>query len=315
MQKVAPELDAKTLQENIQQVLHHAIGPLTAKQVHDLLPAPLRQPPEELTELLEKAVKQGQLFRYAPYRSKAHRYWSKQPDVYLQEVIMELLNSQPMTRSELKTKWKSRLKDFSEKKRLQTLKQLIDQGQIKEWPLLKGRRSKRLSTQPPEPAEYLVPVFQALSKELQDHFHRLIASGLSRQAALDTAKQIFLSLPLFLQSEAPTTTISPPPNPAPTMEKLLDESDGLESAILEWMLVVEPAASQGALVSLPELRASLEFKHAGKSRFDHAVLRLAELGRLLLHRHDFPGSLREDQRAALVTDGEGRFYIGAMLNV
>ena len=99
--------------------------------------------------------------------------------------------------------------------------------------------------------------------------------------------------------------------PAP-VESHSDE-ESLESRILERMVEVVPAAVNGALVSLRDLRRSMDFQNVDKSAFDQAVLRLADQGKVALHRHDFPAGLSTEDRAELVTDATGDFYVGIAL--
>jgi len=63
----------------------------------------------------------------------------------------------------------------------------------------------------------------------------------------------------------------------------------------------------GALLSVRGLRSHCALD---KPRFDGAVLRLAAAGELSLHHHDFPASLPEAERAALVEDPHGVHYVG-----
>ena len=79
------------------------------------------------------------------------------------------------------------------------------------------------------------------------------------------------------------------------------------------MVEVVPAAVNGALVSLRDLRRSMDFQNVDKSTFDQAVLRLADQGKVALHRHDFPVGLSPEDRAELVTDATGDFYVGIAL--
>jgi hypothetical protein len=61
------------------------------------------------------------------------------------------------------------------------------------------------------------------------------------------------------------------------------------------------------------LRRHMRDMFPTKAVFDTAVLQLAAAGRVDLHRHTFPANLDEQERTALVTDGEGDFYMGIVL--
>jgi DNA-binding HxlR family transcriptional regulator len=90
---------------------------------------------------------------------------------------------------------------------------------------------------------------------------------------------------------------------------LFDEPD-LAERILERMSHVNPAAANGALISLRDLRRSMDFQGLDKPAFDRAVLRLADQGRVALHRHDYPWSLSDEEKAEMVPDGRGGYYVG-----
>lgn len=47
-----------------------------------------------------------------------------------------------------------------------------------------------------------------------------------------------------------------------------------------------------------------------KERFDRAVMELYRKGAVVLHRHDAPFLISEEGRNELLTDGEGRYYVG-----
>lgn len=73
------------------------------------------------------------------------------------------------------------------------------------------------------------------------------------------------------------------------------------------MRKIEPGADRGALVSCRDLRLAAKLS---KRKFDAAVLRLARLQRVSLHRHDHAASLKPEKLAELVTDGNGTYYVG-----
>jgi len=49
-----------------------------------------------------------------------------------------------------------------------------------------------------------------------------------------------------------------------------------------------------------------------KKDFDRAVLSLASQGKVALHHHDFPTSLSQAEREALVQDERGTYYVGVV---
>lgn len=103
------------------------------------------------------------------------------------------------------------------------------------------------------------------------------------------------------QGEAPK-----PPQPRATAPK---PEDGGRS-ILKGMLSVDPEVKTGALVSLSELRAHLGAKMS-KADFDAEVLKLADDGQIVLHRHVFPESQTPEELAGMVRDDQGNYFVGA----
>jgi hypothetical protein len=80
------------------------------------------------------------------------------------------------------------------------------------------------------------------------------------------------------------------------------------------MVRLNPQAARGAMISVRELRQSLQDRFPDKDSFDRAVLQLAGEGRIDLHEHDLPSSLSDEQRATeLVPGGQGKFYNGIVL--
>lgn len=63
----------------------------------------------------------------------------------------------------------------------------------------------------------------------------------------------------------------------------------------------------GALLSVREVRARAGLP---KAVFDALALSFASKNLIVLHHHDFPSSLPAAERAQLVEDGKGTFYIG-----
>lgn len=73
---------------------------------------------------------------------------------------------------------------------------------------------------------------------------------------------------------------------------------------------IEPRAESGALVTAHALRQAAQLS---KSDFDALALQLAQQGKIALHEHDFASSLSAEERESLVTDGQGRYYVGMAL--
>lgn len=83
------------------------------------------------------------------------------------------------------------------------------------------------------------------------------------------------------------------------------EDDNIVRARLRALASREPP---GALLSMRALRATVP--ELDKPRFDAAVMRLSRTGEATIHHHDFPSSLPDAERAALVVDEHGVHYVG-----
>ena len=84
-------------------------------------------------------------------------------------------------------------------------------------------------------------------------------------------------------------------------------TDRLMNALAE----LEP--QKGLLVTATRLRRALA--NVSKQDFDSAAIRLQQDRRVILHRHSNPNSLPEEERAALIGDSEGNYFVGACWRV
>ena len=80
--------------------------------------------------------------------------------------------------------------------------------------------------------------------------------------------------------------------------------------LVRLMRQLDAGADRGALVTARVLRAAAGLP---KRQFDELALQLSRAGRIVLHRHDFAGSLSAAERDELVTDGAGEYFVGMAL--
>ena len=78
-------------------------------------------------------------------------------------------------------------------------------------------------------------------------------------------------------------------------------SEEVEKVIFKAMKTLKPAATQGALVYIPDLRRELREYFLDKESFDRAILNLAKLEKVQLQSHSLPAELTEEQRQQLTT--------------
>jgi hypothetical protein len=82
-----------------------------------------------------------------------------------------------------------------------------------------------------------------------------------------------------------------------------------ENIIFKAMTTLKPAAAQGALVYIPDLREALRNTFPDKESFDRAILNLAKFEKVQLQSHSLPAELTEEQRAAMIDNGRGSYFM------
>lgn len=265
--------------EVIRKALSQATQPLTCKQLRDRLTGPYKLSEDILTARLTAEIAAGRVYTFAATgRGQALRYWTRSAEELARETLLRYLAQRPHTRAELLRKAKSTLAGFSEERQKQLLAQLVREEHVQELPPLLGGRTKFYSAKPANPRDYLEDALKKLGKKL----------ACSREDILRAAG---------LLNDAPAAV---PQNSA-------------NESLLTRMVQIKLAAAQGGLVPLNELWHSLRTEGWDKTSFDRAVLHLAESYRVALQRHNFPNSLSEAERAELVADQLGNYYVGISL--
>lgn len=281
--------------ELLLKLIRQADAPLTAKQCSAGLTGPFKATDKRLTPVLDELVADGSLRSFAPLRGKVSRYWDRSLGDYARKVILDVLAERgPLKLADLRKRTLGFARGLSDADYQQELRRLIAERRVFEHPPASSRsKQSTCHTAPPVPAPYL----KSIADELRRMVALLLESGVARddleQAGLELLRQAGLHAEVARGS-------SRQEQPEPVVD------------LIELMRFIEPGADRGALVTLPELRRA-----AGISQhdFDKLVLELARLGRVTLHRHDFPSNLAPAERDALVTDGHGNFYIGICLRL
>jgi hypothetical protein len=232
--------------------------------------------------LLKEQVSAGRIHRFAAIgRSSQHRYWSHDPEGYAREAILNLLAQRPHTRSELLRKLKSKLGGLSEQQQKNLFAKMMKESRIRQLPPFIGGRTARYGVSPPDPRDYVEDAAAKIGKKL----------GLTPEEVLNAARALSLS----------------------RMKGAVNQQNDLSEKLLARMVQVKLAAAQGGLVPLNELWKSLQNEGWDKASFDRTVLSLAEKYRVSLQRHNFPAALSDQERAELVADEMGNFYVGIAL--
>lgn len=297
----APAGTDAELAEIVRKTLDRSEQPLTLSQLRSQLTGPFRRSPDELGRVLEMLVAQGAVFELPKYRGSA-RYWTRDLDAYARQVFVETLAGKPLTRAELKAKTKIRLRDLSESRQARIFEDLLRERVIHKLPRFVGATADRFSAVTADPMHY---VEDALRKVC----NTLAAVGLSEGEVYAAARKVVGSHDAQQQPVHPAREEMPDAPQIPSAEP----RPNLQELLLERMVEIEPAARQGAMVYVPELRRALDFQPAASAEFDEAVWALVRQGRVALHKHGHPAGLPADERGALITDERGNHYHGISL--
>lgn len=244
----------------------------------------LKLPLELVQPALEELVRKGRVHVWQP--GKALLYSRLDPSVAALDMIRKALAGGPLTEKEIVGRVRKRLPGYQTKHFRDHV--TLDDG-ILEHPR-HGKVKTRYGLNPPDPGPYLSKAVQEIHL-----IHRLLSPfRLSLEAIHDALRR---ELGLEPGKSAPVAE-------RPRTEETHREAEPL---ILEGIHHLQPPGQRRALVSIRELRRSLNL---GKRVFDEAVLSLALQGRVALHHHDFPTSLAQDERDELVRDDQGTYYVG-----
>ncbi|MFH0351812.1 MAG: hypothetical protein ACHBMF_07790 [Chromatiales bacterium] len=258
-------------------------------------------PVQELEALVASHLGLGTVFRYAPLRGEGFRYWDRDRGHYLDTIIERELRGAALPIHTLRGRVARRVRDVSEGELSVRVGGLLRVGRLHELPRAPGSRSARLSARPPDPKAYLSGLIQRLVQAIEEESLKLEACGLARSAIYAAARALLEESVLYGRAA--------PDGVSPHVDSAVTEQD-LEHQVLEQLRRLSADLRHGGLVSTRELRGTQpRFAHE-HAAFDRALLGLAKDGRVWLFRHDFPASLTESERKAMVTDGRGNYYNG-----
>lgn len=303
--------------EAVLQVLRASDRPLAAAQIRKRYTGP------ELTEtrlkqLLEQLAQEGRIHECSPSGS-ARRFWIQDERQLTREKILDLVRQQPRTRRKVLAELRASLNTgASPAYREQIIDELLAERQLFNHPPGRGGRNPLLSTEPLKLEQFLPP---RLVGELTRVCDKLQDLGISTQQVLTVlAEAVEKSLregrakSPAPEDQSPAADAAglplsgPGPQPAGNLPTTGTSTEEIEQLILKGMYDVEPNAPTGARVSLRELRERMPAAYQQPEVFDRAVFRLAERGRVSLHRLDDTQPLSEEERNRLVRDDQGQLY-------
>ncbi|MBV8315616.1 MAG: hypothetical protein JOZ53_11820, partial [Planctomycetaceae bacterium] len=151
--------------ESLLEALERAEEPVTVSQLRKGLSGPSKRSEEQIGRVLEGLVARGRAYRFAPYRSKAPRYWVHDLDHYARTAMLRRLGRRPIKAAELINGLKSPLKGCAPGRLRKILDELIRTGQAHKLPTFVRGRSQYFSARPPDPRDYLNDALDEISKK------------------------------------------------------------------------------------------------------------------------------------------------------
>lgn len=243
------------------------------------LPKPHKRPVADVTRALDVLVRDGRAFVMKAGRVVA--YVHRDPNQVLVGAIRAALADGPATKKQLGDRVKRAAPGF-EKGFGAVLAEEIARGVVREHPKV-GRLPARVGLAPPDAAPFLAKAV----KEIKAAQKKLAKSGVTGSAILAAIAQA-------IGAEA--------------IEAVGDTGDG--RSVLAAIHEIARREPPGSLLAVRAVRGLLSFD---KARFDRAMIALANEGVIVLHHHDYPTSLPETEREALVIDAGGVHYVGVAL--
>ncbi len=283
--------------------LQQAKRPLPATKLRSALPNTLRPSKGRLKQLLDELISLGQM--RSGSRGKSVYYWPPELEEEARARILEAIGNQPLTQGQLKGKFRSLLVGWPGNVLQQMLEQLIEERRVYKLPAPAGR-GFLLSAHPPDPRQYLQEPVRKLIDKLYKELAKELDKLAKKLAPVITTAALSVAARELLQ-QALTTEVSKGAG-GPVVD--ISEASQL---ILAAMVKIEPAAANGALVPLRDLRQALKTQIPDKVTFDKGALQLFAQGQVDLTRHHHPSILSEAEREELVSDGQGNYYNGIVL--
>lgn len=207
--------------------------------------------------------------------------------------ILEALRKGPLTAAKLKVTVAARVGPLPVKAFSAALAELVAAGKVygRRKRTAKGTLSKTVegfSLGGPPLAEFIEPVLAAWKKAKAD----ALTAGIDAQAFAAELVRSLLSEGINLSQPAEVDTGNDQEKVLRALHELV-ERDG-----------------RGALIPIRRLRPAVAL---AKSRFDSALLALYAANVIILNHHDYIGSLSDAERAELLEDSHGNYYVGAAL--
>ena len=273
-----------------------AVPGLRAVDLKKKLPKPLQRKHEEVRAILAELAAAGEVHRFVT--AKAERFYAEDPIETLVRVVPEVLGKTgPLDLPALKRAVIAAAPGH-EDPLAAWLKIAPSRGLLFEHAPEKKKGPKRFGATPD-----LDAVLAKALAEMEKAIEKTDAIGLPREQILDHLRQK-LGLPSTPKQALSEQAIS---KQAPSRQALSEQASSDAGQVREALARLAAEDRPGALLLIEDLRRRSALD---KARFDAAVLELSRQGGCVLHHHDHPAGLTEEERTALVHDGRGVYYHG-----
>jgi hypothetical protein len=203
MSPTAASVSPAELTDLVLQALEGASHPLTFFQLQRRLPRSYQERTDEIRHCLQELASQGRIHEFAPYRSKAPRFWTRHPEQHARITIVEMLTEQAATQRELFLKLRRRLQGTSDDRLRQLLAEMLVAGQVRKLPPRLGGRDNLLSAREAQARDYLAPVFETFFDTLREVSKRLESEGIDRETFVREAEALWQAMPWDRLAEEP----------------------------------------------------------------------------------------------------------------
>lgn len=275
------------LDDVIVRTLQSVEEPVTAAALRAKLPGPFQVALPDLTQTLQKLSETGRVYRFAPYRSKADRFWSHS----LRDYAVLLLTTQTVDRFETKAFWtkqfKAKLKGLSEKDLLDLIQQLVRTGQMHSGKFL-GSSSLRFSASPIDA--------KALVSNALDQIARRFSISVADVRKLAGVADG------FAEAASAGSAANDPAGDGSAKQSAVSA----ETLVIDAVQELRPGGG-ASIVPIVELRRFLAFKLVGEA-FNSALQRMERNGQVDFTLHPDPASLDDSARQDRMLDDGGKIY-------
>ncbi|MFO0593411.1 MAG: hypothetical protein U0441_38070 [Polyangiaceae bacterium] len=258
------------------------------------LPKPLQSQHEEVLATLRELAAAGELHRFVT--AKAERFFAADPIETLVRVVPEVLaKTGPLALPDLKkaviAAAPGHEDPLSEWLKIAPKRGLLFEHSAPPAKGKKGKGPKRFGATPD-----LEGLLAKALAELEKALDVTDGAGVPRAQILD-----------FLAAKMGVSPTSARFAPSATRHSGAPLQPSDRDVVREALAKLASEDRPGALLLIEDLRRRTSLE---KDRFDAAVLEMSRGGLAVLHHHDHPAGLSDEERNALVPDGRGVYYHG-----